>query len=900
MLAELWSDLRYRARALVSHGRMEHDLDDELRFHLEREAEKNMRAGVSAGEAMRQARIAFGGVDVAKEESRDGRGIALIEGIRRDLDYAWRSLTRSPGFTIAVVLTLGLGIGANAAMFNIVDRLLFRTPAYLREPDRVHRVYLAWKDRGEEKMGRSTEYTRYLDLKQGSTVFDQMAGYTTRELPVGLGTETREMPVATMSAELFDFFDAVPVLGRFFTASEDTVPMGAPVAVLGYRYWQTDFGGRADVLGQHLEVGTADYTIIGVAPRDFVGIPDNGTPAVFIPITTFAGAFRGGTAQANYYTSYNWGWMRVVARRKPGVSLEAANADLSRAYLQSWNKEVGTSSGRPASVTHPHAIAGPVQDERGPMQSQVTKVASSVTAVAGIVLLIACANVANLFLARAIRRRREIAVRLALGVGKSRLAMQLLTECLLLAVTGGLAGLAIAYWGGAFFQKLFIPDGMVPGAPFDTRTLLFALAVAVLAGVVTGMAPVLQARRTDLVESLKAGIREGGQRRSPLRSGLLLVQAALSVVLLVGAGLFVQSLRNVQAMRLGYDVDPVLYVYPNMRGAKLSDDENTVLRRQLVEAARAIPGVESASRGLTLPLWDTWVQGLFVTGIDSVARLGEFTLQGVDPEYFHTVGTRILRGRGITSDDRKNAPLVAVVTESMARALWPGKDALGQCMRMNADTMPCITIVGISEDIRQNSLTDDAKQHYFLPIEQFQPAAAVGFVRVHGDGRQMKEVVRRALQPLMPGDSYVSVTPMRDVVDPNIASWRLGATMFLAFGGLALLLATIGLYSVIAYDVAQRTNELGIRIALGAGIGDVVRLVVGGGLRVALLGVAIGGSLALWAGPRIEPLLFNQPSRDPLIFGVVTCTLIAVAVLACALPALRATRVNPTVALKAE
>jgi predicted permease len=491
-------------------------------------------------------------------------------------------------------------------------------------------------------------------------------------------------------------------------------------------------------------------------------------------------------------------------------------------------------------------------------------------------------------------------VRLALGVSKGRLVRQLLTESLLLAAAGGALGLIVGHWGGALIRALVLPDHGAGHALTDHRTLGFALAISLAAGVITGMAPIFQVRRTDLSDSLKAGVREGVYRRSRARTGLLLLQAVLSVVLLVGAGLFVRSLRNVEAVRLGYDVDPILYIYPNTRSLKLSDDAAAATRRQLVETARSLPGVESAALGLTVPFWDTWTEELYVRGIDSVGRLGSFTIQGVSPEYFATMGTRILRGRGITAEDRKDTPPVAVLSRAMATTLWPGQEALGQCLRMNSDTMPCITVVGIAEDIKQNSITEDRGLHYYLPIEQFHPEAAVVFARMKGDAAGQAESIRRQLQPLMPGDSYLTATPMHEIVDPNVRSWQLGATMFLVFGGLALVLAGIGLYSVIAYDVAQRTHELGVRIALGAGVANVVRVVVGDGLRFILIGVLLGSGLALWAGRLIEPLLYAVSPRDPLVFGVVTGALLLAAVLALLLPALRATRVDPTVALRSE
>ncbi len=899
--ATAYSEIRYRLRALFRRQEVERELDAELAFHIQRETDKLIAQGLPPAEAQRRARIAFGGVEVIKDASRDSRGISWLEHAGQDLRYALRSLRRNPGFTAGVVLTLGLGIGINAAMFGIVDRLMFRTPAYLREPSMVHRVYLQHTDRDGPQIERSTQYTRYLDLKRWSHDFSAMAAYGDRSYPVGTGTSSREMTVATVSATLFDFFDARPVVGRFFSAEEDTVPVGAMVAVLGYGYWQGEYGGRMGVVGQRIHVGTADYTIIGVAPKNFVGIADNAPPTVFLPITAFAGTFRAGPRLTSYYTSYNWSWMRILARRKPGVSIADAEADLSQAYRKSWENERSLSPSVAAlDVAKPAVIAGPVQAERGPGLHAVTRVAAWVSGVALIVLIIACANVANLLLARSLRRRREIALRLALGVTRRRLVLQFLTESLLLAACGAVAGLALAQWGGAVLRGLFLPAGVPAAALADGRTLGFALATAVFIGLLTGVAPIIQARRTDLVESLKSGARDGGGRRSRARTALLLIQAALSVTLLVGAGQFVQSLHHVQSLHLGYDLDGVLYVNLNERGAGLTQPQEVALRQQLLERARHTPGVEQAALGLTVPFWDIWSDNLFVTGIDSVSRLGEFTLQAGSPEYFGTVGTRILRGRGIGPGDVEHSPGIVIVSELMASTLWPGKDALGQCLRVGADTAPCSTVVGIAENIRQGSITGEPARHYYLPTTQYHPEAAVLFLRVRGDVVQLSESIRRELQPLMPGDAYLSVTPMTDIIGEQTQSWRLGATMFVAFGGLALILAAIGLYSVIAYDVAQRTHELGVRIALGARVQDVIGLVVGGGLRVVLAGVIVGAGVSLAAGRWMAPLLYAQSPHDPVVFGMVAATLLFVAVVASAIPAFRASRVDPNEALRSE
>jgi putative ABC transport system permease protein len=372
------------------------------------------------------------------------------------------------------------------------------------------------------------------------------------------------------------------------------------------------------------------------------------------------------------------------------------------------------------------------------------------------------------------------------------------------------------------------------------------------------------------------------------------------VVLLVGAGLFVRSLRNVQAMRLGYDVDPVLSVNINMRGAKPDSMERIALRGRLIDAAKALPSVEHVTLTNALPFWSHWSTNLFVTGIDTVSRLGQFELNAVSPEYFSTMGTRILRGRGFTDADGRGASRVMVVSQAMGSRIWPAKDPLGQCIRVNADTMPCTYVVGIAENIKNQNLSDDPGYYYYMPASQFAPGQGDLLVRTRGRAVLYSEAVRSRLQREMPGAAYVTITPFSDVVDQQVQSWKLGATMFTAFGLLALVLAAIGLYSVIAYNVAQRTHEMGVRVALGAQVADVVRMVVREGATLSAIGVVVGAAIALLAGRWVKPLLFNVSPRDPLVFGVVIALLIAVAVVASWVPARRAARVDPQIALRTE
>ncbi|HKG92898.1 MAG TPA: ABC transporter permease, partial [Gemmatimonadaceae bacterium] len=747
MLSEFVSEVRYRFRALFRRAAMERELAEELEFHVEREARKHVERGLPPEAARRQARLAFGGIERIKDDARDARGLAPLEGIARDLRFALRGLRASPAFTAAVVLTLGLGLGANAAMFGVVDRLLFRPPAYLRDADHVHRVYLSRISRRGEQTDASTEYTRYRDLARWSTAFSAAAAFSERLVAVGAGDGAREMSVGTVSASYWSFFDAPPALGRYFTADEDSVPAGAPVVVLSYPYWQTAFGGRADVLGTTVQVGALTLTVIGVTPEGFNGVDADRPVALWVPITTFAGRDMPGGASSSYYTTYNWGWLRVLVRRKPGVTAEAASADLTSAYRRSWEAErVLDRSTAPLEVARPRAAAAPVLVERGPQASPVGRVARWVSGVALIVLLIACANTANLMLGRALKRRREFALRVALGVSRGRLVRQLLTESLLLAALGGLAGLCVAQWGGSLLSARFLPDGVgaAAGVMRDGRTLLFAGLAVLAAGVLTGLLPALRAGRGELAAVLKTGGRGGtAMHHGRTRTVLLVLQGALSVVLLVGAGLFVRSLWNVRALRLGYDVEPVMLASVNLRGTQLPDEARQTLLRRLQEEAAAMPGVESAARAVAIPFWSTYGIAIYVPGIDSVRKLGRFTLQAASPEYFAVMGTRILRGRAFTEADRGDAGRVIVVSQSMGATLWPGRDPLGQCVRVRSDTIPCSTVIGVAEDIKQNSLSDDPGLNYYIPLDQYRTDDVSLFVRTRGAAAPQVETVRR-------------------------------------------------------------------------------------------------------------------------------------------------------------
>ncbi|MES2177068.1 MAG: ABC transporter permease [Gemmatimonadota bacterium] len=896
----MFSDLRFRLRAVFRRVDMERDLDDELRFHIERETEKCMRDGTSRREAERRARLAFGGMTRIKDDTRDSRGTVMFETLRQDVRYALRGLRMTPGFTAAIVLTLGLGIGTNAAMFDILDRLMFRPAKYLSVPERVHRVFVTYLSDGRRHTESSQSYARFVDFARMTSSFDLVEAVGHRRLAVGSRDEAKEMIIATVSGGFFRFFDARPAQGRFLTPDDDRPPSGSPVAVLGRAFWQLRYGG-ANVINKKIRIGNVVHTIVGVVPKGFAGISEEGEPAAYIPVTAFAAS-----SVPNYVHDYGWTWMDVIVRRRAGVSREAADADLSRVYAQSWELEGKAGSGYPsAASSHTSSVAAPLLSARGPEADETGGVATWVMGVAVIVLLVACANVTNLLLARAVKRRREIALRLALGVTRRRLFQQLLTESLLLAVFGGVIGMLVAQLGAGIVRRLFLQADGATAVATDVRTMLFVAVTTVSVALLTGLAPALHSLNGDVADALKAGSREGAYRRSGVRTALLLFQGAFSVVLLVGAGLFVRSLSNVRSQRMGYDVSPIVYADGVARGVKPTRAEVQSLSERLVAAALSVPHVENATLTISVPFWSSEGRGApKVPGVDSLRTLGSFRLQAGSPSYFKTMGTRILHGRAFNEADRATTAPVVLVNEAMAKAIWPRKDAVGQVMRIGSDTNPYMTVIGVAENTRAQHITGKDEFWYYLPVSQF--SARFGqagpnlFLRVNGRAEDALEPIRKRLQQEMPGDSYVNTVTLASLVSPRQRSWEFGAKMFVGFGVLALVLAAIGLYSVVSYMVAQRNHELGIRIALGAGVGDMLRMIVIQGVGFAAAGIAIGSVIALWAGRKIEPLLFSQKANDPSIYGLVAAMLLLVAILATLRPALRAARVDPMVALRSD
>jgi len=882
------------------------DVDDELRFHTSMRVNEFMARGMTEDEARRAVAERLGDmnavqsacVELSEVRERNKRNAALLDAFRNDLRYAIRGLRARPSFAAAIIVTLGLGIGANAAVFSVVDRLLFRTAPMLRDASRTHRIYFSYPKPDHDGAFTLGEipYAHYRTIAETSGSFVRAAAFGAGHSLVGAPDEGRDMQVAGVTAGFFDFFNAPPRLGRYFNQREDVLPSGEPVVVLSYAMWLTEYGGRDDVLGAKIQIGRT-YTVIGVAPRWFAGVWTAEPPVAYIPFAAYGASMNYVGRGDTWWTANGLNIAGVLMTRKPGVSIETATTDLTYLMRQSWN-----STDRPSDSTlQPSAIIRSTLPERGPRPTEVAQVATLVGAMAIVVLLIAGANVANLLLARALRRRREIAVRLALGISRRRLVSQLITETLLLASLGGIAGLLVARWGGPALRAKFVTSTADTSVVTDARTLMFVGLAVLIAGVATGLAPAWQAGRLDVTRFLRIGAREGMLQRSPLRASLLVVQGALSVLLLIAAGLFVRSLDQARHLHMGYDVDRLLIVGTNMRGVRLDSARSHDLWERLTNASRTVPAVERVSIARDIPLLEIAIANIKrPPEMDSLrfARLPLMVQNVVMPGFFETMGTRILRGRALDSTDVPGSMRAAVVSNRFAQTFWPGQNAIGQCV-MNQRGV-CSYVVGVAEDIRYMWMNDDPAMQLYTSAAQTPLRQPNLFVRARGDAAPHAERVRAVLQREMPGASYVTVTPYSDVVGHAMKSWQLGATVFVAFGLLAMLLAAIGLYSAISYNVTQRTHEMGVRRALGAQAADVIQLVMRQALLLGGLGVVLGAVLAFVAADRIEPMLFKTSARDPLVFALVIVAMLGVAIAASFVPARRAASVDPNIALRSE
>jgi predicted permease len=910
--------LRFWRRDIAS------DLDDELAYHFEQRVQQFIAAGMTRRAAESKARERFGDVsrsraeilDIDQRAARRADRASMFDALGQDLTFASRALRRSPGLAIACVVTIALGVGANGAMFTLADGLFLRPPSGVAEPAQVRRFYV----RTTRSVGQITQiqslfsYQAFATLDSGLAARAQLAAFTKADsIPFRVGDDepNRNVYGSYVTGDYMSILGVQAEIGRFFASDE--AEMGQPklIAVISHRLWEREFGGDERVIGKTVSLNRQRMMIIGVAPRGFGGT-DLSSTDVWMPLPTFPAP-----AEGTWYKHYaGWRVLRIIGRIVPDTRDEwLANAATTIVRRDVRDARSRTNVMRDSAAA---ILTGPILESLGPTIAPPPEIAiaTRLVGVTLIVLLIACANVASLLLARAMTRRREIAVRLALGMSRRRLMTQLAIEGVVLAVLASAAALLLSAWAGAALRVLVLPDTHWTQPLLDARVTAFTLLVAIVAGVVAGLVPALQASTPQLTSALKSGSRDGvtGASRSRARTSLLVAQIALSVVLLYGAGLFVRSLSHVRGIDLGVDPERLVYATawmasndtPYLDYFERETEAVTIARLQeIASELRSRPDVEGVAMSTNPPMAGYSMVGVYLADGREVPQLDNRDPGwiGVTPSYFATTDIALSRGRAFTDADRGTR--VAVVNETAARAYWPNADPIGQCLRLFRDTLPCTTVVGVMKGAH----LDDVIEKPTAQIVSLASVSATGapngtrylVVRTApGRADQVVQFLRAEVRRTFPPSSAIMVTSMADVIAPQLRPWRLGATIFSAFGLLALVVAALGTYSVIAYSVNQRAHEMSVRAALGARAADVVGLIVGQGVRIAGVGIVLGVAVSVAASRLIASLLYETSARDPLVGLAVAALLALVAVIASSIPAWRATRADPVEALRSD
>ncbi len=727
----------------------------------------------------------------------------------QDLRFSVRMWLKKPGFALGAVITLSLGIGANTAMFSIVDTLLLRPPAHVLDADQVVRVYPKGSWRTE-----SRSFSDYADLRDGTHSFSELAAYQENvQRATGRGLEARQLIGSRVTSSFFPLLGVNPALGRFFNAGEDRTPHVAQVVVISYELWQRHFGGPREVIGKQLELSSRNYTIIGVAPPGFTGV-ELASVDFWYPISTMYG--EEGWKEPPYERGS--AWLNVIARLKPGMTLTAAEADANLANQRGWAASRMKSEG-------PTMRLGPVMRAQDVERSKEVHIALWLVWVAAIVLLIACANVASLLLVRINERQREVAVRLALGATCLRIVRQFLIESLLLSLAGSLLAVALALWLAPLLRAFVLPENALALKP-DLRVLVFTSVLALPTTLICGLVPAWQASRYNLNSALKAGAGSRLTHRSRTRSALLIGQVALTFVLLIGAGLFVRSLRQVSRLDLGIDTKKLLILTARLDLAGYNEPQSDVLWQQMRKRLQRLPGIEGVTLTTGAPFRFGWTQQVFKRNHDGNPKQqsGRDAVEGwlwcITPDFFPTTGIKLLRGRNFTEAERAGATPVVIVNETLARQLGQGREMLGEFVHLQIDQAPPAQIVGMAADSQNESVFGEKPPQYYVPFDQPLAAGRVPYrallIRIAGKVEVMSETVRREMHTALPGLPFLDISSMRRDIDPQLQAWRLGASLFSIFGLLALSIACVGVYGLLAYSVAQRTHEIGIRLALGA------------------------------------------------------------------------------------
>jgi len=883
------NDLLFRLRALFRPKSMEAELDKELRAHLEHQVHRYVQSGLPLEEAKRRAQLEFGGLDQVKEECRDARGVNLIETTLQDIRYGARKLARSPGFTAVAVATLALGIGANTLIFSVVNAAILH-PLPFRDAERLVTQWATSPTIGYSGPGSFTDRD-YMEWRDQNRVFGGIGAFRGQPSNLtGVGEPLR-LVGETISSSLLQVLQVNPALGRVFAPEEESAGHNR-VVLLSNRLWRSRFGADNSVLGKSINLDGEFYTVIGVMPAGF-DFPNQAD--VWTPLTL--------------HSEEHNATMQIVARLKPGVSLEQARNNVAL---------IGERRAPKPGDWEWHTTLVPLNWVVG---SEVRTPLFVLFAAVGLVLLIACANVANLFLARASTRQGEVAIRKALGASRSRVIRQMLTESVMMAVLGAGLGLLLAALGQSFVAKaasLLPPSWGSPSvaahiasAGIDSWVLGFTLAISVLTALLFGLTPSLWASRGELIPSLK----EEGRRstasmgRGYLQDGIVLAEVALAVILLVGAGLLIRSFLHLMNVDPGFSPQNVLTMNISLPDSRYGSASPMIaFERQALDRLSALPGVKSAGSVFGLPLGngaiggDFTVEGQPAPGPGSQPLIASKVVVGGD--YFRAIGIPLLRGRYFDEHDSEAAPHVVIVSQSLARHFWPLEEAIGKRLKPGFENDAWCTVVGVVADTRQYSLSETPSPSMYLPYAQapgtFMMQDITLALRASSDPLGLTAAARRAVQAVDPDLPVFDVATMDQLVDRSASAPRFNSALLGVFAALALVLAAVGIYGVMSYAVAQRTHEIGVRVALGAGTNDILRQVVRQGMLPAAVGIATGMAGA-WALTRfLSSLLFGVRPTDPLTFTLVPLLLAAVALVACLLPARRATKVDPVVALRHE
>jgi predicted permease len=878
----MFNQLRTRLRALLQKSIVEQELDEELRQHIEKQTEQNSRLGMPLEKARVEARKAFGGVDQAKEQSRDVRGLRWLEEFLQDLRFAARMLLKYPGFTMIALFTLALGIGANTAIFSVVNSVLFRPLPY-KDPERIVKIWNSLTTQGPVSEPEFNEY------RNQSQSFDHVAAYVAfPNTLTGIEEPERVLTAATSSG----FFPALGVqmeLGRPYSAEEDQRGR-SDVVVLSHRLWRRRFSADPNLIGSAIILSGRSRTVIGITSPGF-GFPnekvDAWIPAAINPASVNTGGH----------------YLNVIAHLRPGVTLEQAKIGLSTAVDRIKQKFPEYYKG-PEGFT---ARIVPLHEEIiGDIRPALLVLFGSVS----FILLIGCANVANLLLARAAARQKEIAVRTALGASRGRLVRQLLTESLLLSILGGASGMALAYWG-----VRYLVTEKPPGLPrlgeirIDDWALVFTLLVSLLTGMIFGLVPALHGSKPDLNESLKEGCRSGTEslRGARTRGLLMISQVALSVVLLVGTGLMIKSFLRLLQVNPGYNPENVLTMRMSLPSSTRSQ-QVVAFYQQLLQRAEALPGVSAAAIVSQLPL--DWPRANI--SFDVQGQPSEFSnndpiadFNTISPTYFQAMGVTLSQGRAFTSLDTEQSQTVAIVNQSLARRIWPGEDAIGKRIRLT-DGTPWMLIVGVAPDLKNRALDAETRQEIytlyvqanFAQNQNFTPYSISLVVRSPVDPGSLSNAIRSEVLALDKGLPIYDLKTMERIVADSISQPHFTTLLLAGFAGLALVLVTVGVYGVISYLVIQRTREIGVRKALGAQSRDIMTLFVRQGFKLALTGVTIGLAGAFMLTRVMTKLLYEVSPTDSTIFIGVPLLITIVALTASYIPIRRAVKLDPMTALR--